>query len=92
MGINNKIGQLIEDDENEIKEIENRIKEKIVKSIKEYFKIGKIVTDYREEIGTIVGVDNNGVIIVELNEKYSKKLGSKVTAVDYRQIEVKGEN
>lgn len=92
MGINNKIGQLIEDDENEIKKIENRIKEKIVKSIKEYFKIGKIVTDYREEIGTIVGVDNNGVIIVELNEKYSKKLGSKVTAVDYRQIEVKGEN
>ncbi|EPB8152512.1 hypothetical protein ACRTAB_002964 [Clostridium perfringens] len=40
-----EIRKLMESDENKIKEIERNMVKKILKDIKDYFKIGEIITD-----------------------------------------------
>ncbi len=66
---------------------------KILKDIKDYFKIGEIITDGNKELGTIVDVDNRGFITVELNKEASKKFEAKITSFYYAEdIEVKREN
>lgn len=88
-----EIGKLMESDENKIKEIERNMVKKILKDIKDYFKIGEIITDGNKELGTIVDVDNRGFITVELNKEASKNFEAKITSFYYAEdIEVKREN
>ncbi|EOU2020912.1 hypothetical protein C4D31_11245 [Clostridium perfringens] len=88
-----EIRKLMESDENKIKEIERNMVKKILKDIKDYFKIGEIITDGNKELGTIVDVDNRGFITVELNKEASKKFEAKITSFYYAEdIEVKREN